>query len=64
MSYKVDITDDTGKLVSETRVTASDAIEAGIIAEDILDQYHLEHPCIRCLHKLRVVFDSMKGDTK
>jgi len=62
--YHVDIADDTGKVVSSTKVEANNLLQAGIKAEDILDQYHLEHPCKRCLHNLRVIFDSMKGDTE
>lgn len=62
--YQVDITDGTGHIISETVVNADNLLDAGIMAEDILEQYHLKHPCKRCLHDLRVIFDSMKGDTK
>ncbi len=62
--FHVDIADGTGKIVSSTKVEAINMLFAGIKAEDILEQYHLKHPCKRCLHNLRVIFDSMKGDTK
>lgn len=62
--YHVDIADRTGKVVSSTPIKANNLLEAGMLAEDILEQFHLEHPCKRCLHRLRVIFDSMKGDTE
>jgi len=61
MSYKVIITDDSGHEVLTEIVDATDLLIAGILAEDILDQYHLEHPCKNCKHKTRCVFNKMKG---
>lgn len=63
--YHIDIADNTGKVVSSTSVEADNMLEAGIIAEDILEQYHREHPSGEpelCHHSLRVEFDSMKGE--
>lgn len=62
--YHVDISDCTGKIVSSTKVEADNLLQAGIKAEDILEQYHLKHPCKGCLHNLRVIFDSMKEGTE
>lgn len=61
--YRIDIADSTGKVVSSTPVEACDMLEAGIMAEDILEQYHREHLCKdteRCIHSLRVSYDKME----
>jgi len=61
MTYKVVITDDSGKEVFVGKVVMNNAIDAGVAAENILDEFHLEHPCHKCIHHLKVLFASMKG---
>ena len=55
MSYKVVISDGTGQIVFEAKIDALSLLDAGIKAEDIYDEFHLEHPCKRCKHKCRVI---------
>jgi hypothetical protein len=54
MLFKVVITDETGRVVFETIIDSDNLLNAGIKAEDIYDQYHLEYPCEHCKHKCRV----------
>ena len=62
MFCKIIITDSEGKEVFTKFVDADNLLLAGIMAEEIFDLYHLEHPCEKCTHDCRVSFGKMKGD--
>ncbi len=55
MTYKVRISNDLGNTILVADLDNSCLLLAGIEAEDVFDQYHLEHPCEHCVHTFRVI---------
>jgi hypothetical protein len=63
MTYKVTITDIDDNEAYTEEIEVDSLMDAGIVAEDIFEQYHQYCPCTHCTHNCHVDFIRMEGGT-